>query len=111
MFVILFRYFLAASSESRAASVRNYLIPGSGPETSDLWSAGLGTRSDSPRPAKVSIERFSALPMARLAYWPGRTVWTCFATVLVLLVDHGVGFLCLSPHGRFMTYIQASLLF
>ena len=60
---------------------------------------------------KGLIERFRALPMARLAVLAGRTVSDLFRNVLVLVIITGVGFLVgFRPTGGVIAYLQACLL-
>jgi ABC-2 type transport system permease protein/oleandomycin transport system permease protein len=60
---------------------------------------------------KGLIERFRALPMARLAVLAGRTVSDLFRNVLILAIITGVGFLVgFRPTGGVVAYLQACLL-
>jgi ABC-2 type transport system permease protein/oleandomycin transport system permease protein len=110
MFVILFRYVFGGVIRVPGGSYVNYLIPGILVQTMIFGAVGtaVGLAEDL---QKGLIERFRALPMARLAVLAGRTVSDLFRNVLVLLVVTGVGFLvAFRPHGGFIEYIQASLL-
>ena len=56
------------------------------------------------------IERFKALPMARMAVLAGRTLADSARNVIVLIIITGVGFLVgFRPHGGFFDYIAACL--
>jgi ABC-2 type transport system permease protein/oleandomycin transport system permease protein len=56
------------------------------------------------------IERFKALPMARMAVLAGRTLADTLRNVIVLIIITGVGFAVgFRPHGGFFDYIAASL--
>jgi ABC-2 type transport system permease protein/oleandomycin transport system permease protein len=109
MFVILFRYVFGGSIKIPGFSYVNYLIPGILVQTTIFGSVGtaIGLAEDL---QKGLIERFRALPMARLAVLAGRTVSDLFRNVLVLVIITGVGFLVgFRPGGTFVSYIQACL--
>jgi ABC-2 type transport system permease protein/oleandomycin transport system permease protein len=56
------------------------------------------------------IERFKALPMARMAVLAGRTLADTGRNVIVPIIITGVGFLVgFRPHGGFFSYIAACL--
>ena len=110
MFVILFRYVFGAVIKVPGGSYVNFLIPGILVQTMIFGSVGtaIGLAEDL---QKGLIERFRALPMARLAVLAGRTISDMFRNVLVLVIITGVGFAVgFRPHGGFIAYIQASLL-
>jgi len=110
MFVILFRYVFAGVINIPTTSYVNYLIPGILVQTMIFGSVGtaIGLAEDL---QKGLIERFRALPMARLAVLAGRTISDMFRNVIVLVIITGVGFLVgFRPGGGFVAYIQASLL-
>ncbi len=110
MFVILFRYVFGGVIKVPGNSYVNYLIPGILVQTTIFGSVGtaIGLAEDL---QKGLIERFRALPMARLAVLAGRTVSDLFRNVLVLVIITGVGFLVgFRPGGGLVSYLQASLL-
>ena len=91
MFVLLFRYVFGGAIAIVGESYVNYLIPGI------LVQKGL-------------IERFKALPMARMAVLGGRTIADLSRSVVVLLVITGVGLLVgFRPDGGIIPYIEACL--
>ncbi len=110
MFVILFRYVFGGEINIPGVAYVNYLIPGILVQTTIFGSVGtsIGLAEDL---QKGLIERFRALPMARLAVLAGRTVSDLFRNVLILAIITGVGFLVgFRPTGGFFPYIQACLL-
>lgn len=110
MFVILFRYVFGGEINIPGVAYVNYLIPGILVQTTIFGSVGtaIGLAEDL---QKGLIERFRALPMARLAVLAGRTVSDLFRNVLILAIITGVGFLVgFRPTGGFIPYIQACLL-
>jgi ABC transporter DrrB family efflux protein len=110
MFVILFRYVFGGAIPIVGTSYVNYLIPGILVQTTMFGSVGtaIGLAEDL---QKGLIERFRALPMARLAVLGGRTVSDLFRNVLVLIIITAVGFAVgFSPHGSVVAYLQACLL-
>jgi len=110
MFVILFRYVFGGVIVVPGGSYVNYMIPGILVQTMIFGSVGtaIGLAEDL---QKGLIERFRALPMARLAVLAGRTISDMFRNVIVLVIITGVGFAVgFRPHGGFIAYIQASLL-
>jgi ABC-2 type transport system permease protein/oleandomycin transport system permease protein len=110
MFVILFRYVFGAVIQVPGNSYVNYLIPGILVQTTIFGSVGtaIGLAEDL---QKGLIERFRALPMARLAVLAGRTVSDLFRNILVLIIITGVGFLVgFRPGGGLVGYLQACLL-
>lgn len=110
MFVILFRYVFGAVIKVPGGSYVNFLIPGILVQTTIFGSVGtaIGLAEDL---QKGLIERFRALPMARLAVLAGRTVSDLFRNILVLIIITGVGFLVgFRPDGGVVGYIQACLL-
>ena len=110
MFVILFRYVFGGAIPIVGTSYVNYLIPGILVQTTMFGSVGtaIGLAEDL---QKGLIERFRALPMARLAVLAGRTVSDLFRNVLILAIITGVGFLVgFRPTGGVVAYLQACLL-
>jgi len=102
MFVLLFRYvFGALGSFVPGGQYVNYLVPGI------LVQTTIGLAEDLQRGL---IERFKALPMARMAVLGGRTLADTARNVLVLIIITGVGFLVgFRPGGGFFDYIAACL--
>jgi ABC transporter DrrB family efflux protein len=110
MFVILFRYVFGGVIRIPHESYVNYLIPGILVQTTLFGSIGtaIGLAEDL---QKGLIERFRALPMARLAVLAGRTISDLFRNILVLVIITGVGFLVgFRPGGGVVAYLQACLL-
>ena len=109
MFVILFRYVFGGVIAIPGFSYVNYLIPGILVQTTIFGSVGtaIGLAEDL---QKGLIERFRALPMARLAVLAGRTISDLFRNVIVLVIITGVGFLVgFRPGGTVVSYLQACL--
>jgi len=111
MFVLLFRYVFggALGSEVPGGQYVNFLIPGILVQTTIFGAVGtaIGLAEDLQRGL---IERFKALPMARMAVLGGRTLADMSRNVLVLVIITGVGFLVgFRPHGSFLSYIAACL--
>jgi ABC-2 type transport system permease protein/oleandomycin transport system permease protein len=110
MFVILFRYVFGGVINVPGNSYVNYLIPGILVQTTIFGSVGtaIGLAEDL---QKGLIERFRALPMARLAVLAGRTISDLFRNIIVLVIITGVGFLVgFRPGGTVVSYLQACLL-
>ena len=110
MFVILFRYIFGGVIHIPGVPYVNYLIPGILVQTTMFGSVGtaIGLAEDL---QKGLIERFRALPMARLAVLAGRTVSDLFRNVIVIVIITGVGFLVgFRPRRRSFAYLQACLL-
>ena len=111
MFVLLFRYVFGGIIRITGyGNYVNYLIPGILVQTTMFGSVGtaIGLAEDL---QKGLIERFRALPMARLAVLAGRTVSDLFRNILVLVIITGVGFLVgFRPTGGVIAYLQACLL-
>ena len=83
----------------------NYLMPGILVQTTIFGAVGtaIGLAEDL---QKGLIERFKALPMARMAVLGGRTMADTARNVMVMLIITGVGFLVgFRPHGGFFAYI------
>ncbi|MHB8380329.1 MAG: ABC transporter permease [Acidimicrobiales bacterium] len=109
MFVILFRYVFGGVIAIPGFSYVNYLIPGILVQTTIFGSVGtaIGLAEDL---QKGLIERFRALPMARLAVLAGRTISDLFRNIIVLVIITGVGFLVgFRPGGTVVSYLQACL--
>lgn len=110
MFVLLFRYVFGGVIHVPGHSYVNYLIPGILVQTTIFGAVGtaIGLAEDLQRGL---IERFRALPMARMAVLAGRTIADTTRNVAVLViitvVGYGVGF---RPHGGIVAYLQACLL-
>jgi ABC-2 type transport system permease protein/oleandomycin transport system permease protein len=110
MFVILFRYVFGGEINIPGIPYVNYLIPGILVQTMIFGAVGtaIGLSEDL---QKGLIERFRALPMARLAVLAGRTISDMFRNVLVLIIITGVGYAVgFRPGGGIVAYLQASLL-
>jgi ABC transporter DrrB family efflux protein len=110
MFVLLFRYVFGGIIHITGFTYVNFLIPGILVQTTMFGSVGtaIGLAEDL---QKGLIERFRALPMARLAVLAGRTVSDLFRNVIVLVIITGVGFLVgFRPGGGVVAYLQACLL-
>ena len=111
MFVLLFRYiFAGAIPVSVPGGYVNYLIPGILVQTTIFGavSTAIGLAEDLQRGL---IERFKALPMARMAVLGGRTVADAARNLLILVIITGVGFAVgFRPHGGFFPYIWASII-
>ena len=110
MFVLLFRYVFGGAIRVPNGQYVNFLIPGILVQTTIFGAIGttIGLAEDLQRGL---IERFRALPMARMAVLAGRTVSDLIRNVVVVLVITGVGFLVgFRPHGGLGPYIEASFL-
>jgi ABC transporter DrrB family efflux protein len=112
MFVLLFRYVFAGAIPvgGNVGSYVNFLIPGILVQTTIFGAVGtaIGLADDL---QKGLIERFRALPMARMAVLAGRTIADLARNVLILAIITGIGFLVgFNPGGSFVAYLQASLL-
>lgn len=111
MFVLLFRYiFSGAIPVNIPGGYVNYLLPGIIVQTTIFGAVGtaIGLAEDLHRGL---IERFRALPMARMAVLAGRTVSDLGRNVLVLAIITVVGFLVgFRPHGNILHYIYACLI-
>ena len=101
MFVLLFRYvFGGAIPQYPGGQYVNFLIPGILVQTTIFGAVGtaIGLAEDLQRGL---IERFRALPMARMAVLAGRTVSDLGRNVLVLVIITVVGIAVgLSPPRR-----------
>lgn len=112
MFVLLFRYIFGSGAihVDIPGGYVNYLIPGIIVQTTIFGAVGtaIGLAEDLQRGL---IERFRALPMARMAVLAGRTVSDLGRNVLVLTIITFVGFAVgFRPHGGFVNYIAACLI-
>jgi ABC-2 type transport system permease protein/oleandomycin transport system permease protein len=110
MFVVLFRYVFGGAIKTPGNSYVNFLIPGILVQTTIFGAVGtaIGLAEDL---QKGLIERFRALPMARMAVLGGRTVADLARNILVIVVITVVGFLVgFRPTGSFVSYMQACLL-
>jgi ABC-2 type transport system permease protein/oleandomycin transport system permease protein len=109
MFVLLFRYVFGGAISVKGVTYVNYLVPGILVQTVIFGSVNtaIGLAEDL---QKGLIERFKALPMARMAVLGGRTLADLSRSVVVLLIITGVGFLVgFRPDGGVVAYIQACL--
>jgi ABC transporter DrrB family efflux protein len=109
MFVLLFRYVFGGAIPIKGVSYVNYLLPGILVQTVIFGSVNtaIGLAEDL---QKGLIERFKALPMARMAVLGGRTVADLSRSVVVLLIITGVGMLVgFRPSGGIIPYIEACL--
>ena len=110
MFVLLFRYIFGNVIHVTGVNYVNFLIPGILVQTTIFGAVGtaIGLAEDLQRGL---IERFRALPMARMAVLGGRTVADLTRNVgvvtIITFVGMAVGF---RPTGSFVSYIQACLL-
>lgn len=110
MFVILFRYIFSGVIHIPGTAYVNYLIPGILVQSTMFGAIGtaIGLADDL---QQGLIERFRALPMARLAVLAGRTVSDLFRNLIVIVIISGVGFLVgFRPTGSVLAYLQACLL-
>src|SRR5664280_3299027 len=109
MFVLLFRYVFGGEIHITGLNYVNYLIPGILVQTTIFGAVGtaIGLAEDLQRGL---IERFKALPMARMAVLGGRTLADMSRSVVVLLIITGVGILVgFRPDGGIVPYIEACL--
>jgi len=110
MFVLLFRYIFQALGAFTHGDYVNFLVHGILVQTKIFGAVGtaIGLAEDLQRGL---IERFKALPMARMAVLAGRTLADSARNVIVLIIITGVGFLVgFRPHGGFFDYIAACLI-
>ncbi len=109
MFVLLFRYVFGGAIPVPGGQYVNFLIPGILVQTTIFGAIGtaIGLAEDLQRGL---IERFKALPMARMAVLGGRTIADMARNVMVLLIITAVGFAVgFRPHGGFLPYVEACL--
>lgn len=110
MFVLLFRYIFGSVIHIRHIPYVDFLIPGILVQTTIFGAVGtaIGLAEDLQRGL---IERFRALPMARMAVLGGRTVADLTRNIgvvtIITFVGMAVGF---RPTGSLVSYIQACLL-
>jgi ABC-2 type transport system permease protein/oleandomycin transport system permease protein len=112
MFVLLFRYVFGSGAIATdiPGGYVNYLLPGIIVQTTIFGAVGtaIGLAEDLQRGL---IERFRALPMARMAVLAGRTVSDLGRNILVLIVISLVGFAVgFRPHGGAVNYLFAVLI-
>ncbi len=110
MFVLLFRYVFGGVIHVPGDDYVNYLIPGILVQTTIFGAVGtaIGLAEDLQRGL---IERFRALPMARMAVLAGRTVSDLVRNIVVLIVITVVGIAVgFRPHGGVPDYIAGCLL-
>ena len=110
MFVVLFRYVFGGAINVSKGSYVNFLIPGILVQTTIFGAVGtaIGLAEDLQRGL---IERFRALPMARMAVLGGRTVADVVRNVMVVIVITAVGFAVgFRPTGSVVAYLAAALL-
>jgi len=108
MFVLLFRYIFGGVIHVPGGQYVNYLIPGILVQTTIFGAVGtaIGLAEDLQRGL---IERFKALPMARMAVLGGRTMADAIRNVMVLVIITVVGIAVgFRPHS-FFPYLQASV--
>jgi ABC transporter DrrB family efflux protein len=108
MFVLLFRYVFAGAIHPRGVNYVNYLIPGILVQTTIFGAVGtaIGLAEDLQRGL---IERFKALPMARMAVLGGRTIADTARNVMVVVIITVVGIAVgFRPHS-FLPYVQAAI--
>jgi len=108
MFVLLFRYVFGGAI--KIPNYVNFLIPGILVQTTIFGAVGtaIGLAEDLQRGL---IERFRALPMARMAVLGGRTVSDLVRNVMILLIITFVGMAVgFRPHGTLLAYVEGSLL-
>jgi len=110
MFVLLFRYVFGGVINVPGIPYVDFLIPGILVQTTIFGAVGtaIGLAEDLQRGL---IERFRALPMARMAVLGGRTVADLIRNIgvvfIITFVGMGVGF---RPSGTIVSYLQACLL-
>jgi ABC transporter DrrB family efflux protein len=110
MFVLLFRYIFGGVIKIPHFDYVDFLIPGILVQTTIFGAVGtaIGLAEDLQRGL---IERFRALPMARIAVLGGRTVADLTRNIgvvaIITFVGMAVGF---RPSGSFVSYLQACLL-
>ena len=112
MFVLLFRYVFGSGAipVNIPGGYVNYLVPGILVQTTVFGAVGtaIGLAEDLQRGL---IERFRALPMARMAVLAGRTVSDLGRNVLVLVIITVVGLsVGFRPHGGVAHYLLACLI-
>jgi ABC-2 type transport system permease protein/oleandomycin transport system permease protein len=110
MFVLLFRYVFSGVIKVPGTAYVNFLIPGILVQTTIFGAVGtaIGLAEDLQRGL---IERFRALPMARMAVLAGRTVSDLFRNIIILVIITVVGIAVgFRPSGSLWSYIQACLL-
>lgn len=109
MFVLLFRYVFGGAIHTKFGYV-NFLIPGILVQTTIFGALGttIGLAEDLQHGL---IERFRALPMARMAVLGGRTVADLVRNIGVVAIITGVGIgVGFRPHGSLLAYGQGCLL-
>ena len=110
MFVLLFRFIFGNVIQVPGGVYVNFLIPGILVQTTIFGAIGttIGLAEDLQRGL---IERFRALPMARMAVLTGRTVADFVRNIGVVIIITFVGMAVdFRPSGSFVSYIQACLL-
>lgn len=110
MFVLLFRYVFGGVIQVPGLDYVNFLIPGVLVQTTIFGAVGtaIGLAEDLQRGL---IERFRALPMARIALLGGRTVADLARNVGVVIIISVVGLAVgFRPSGSLVSYLQACLL-
>ena len=112
MFVLLFRYVFGGAIQAGPAfgNYVNFLIPGILVQTVIFGAVGtaIGLAEDLKRGL---IDRFRALPMARMAVLAGRTVSDLARNILIVIVITLVGFAVgFRPDGSVVAYLQGCLL-
>lgn len=110
MFVLLFRYVFGGAIPVPGTSYVNFLIPGILVQTTIFGAVGtaIGLAEDLQRGL---VERFKALPMARMAVLGGRTIADLARNLMILVIITLVGFAVgFRPGGGVLHYVEASLL-
>lgn len=108
MFVLLFRYVFGGAIPIPGVSYPNYLLPGILVQTTIFGAVGtaIGLAEDLQRGL---IERFKALPMARMAVLGGRTIADAARNVMVLIIITFVGIAVgFRPHSL-IPYLEACI--
>jgi ABC-2 type transport system permease protein/oleandomycin transport system permease protein len=110
MFVLLFRYVFGGVIKVPGVDYVNFLIPGILVQTTIF--GGIGTAIGLAEDLQHGlIERFRALPMARMAVLGGRTVADLVRNIGVVAIITAVGFAVgFRPTGSVVAYLQACLL-
>jgi ABC transporter DrrB family efflux protein len=112
MFVLLFRYVFGGAIPVAAKyhGYVNYLIPGILVQTTLFGSinTAIGLAEDM---QEGFIERFRALPMARMAVLAGRTISDLWRNIFVLIIITGIGYAVgFRPYGSLFAYLQGCAL-
>lgn len=92
MFVLLFTYVFGGAIKTSQGSYINFLIPGILVQAAVFGAiqTGVGLADDL---SKGLVDRFTSLPMSRLAVMAGRTLADTIRNIFVVLLMIGVGYL------------------